>query len=324
MTRIFITGISGQDGSYLADRLVAEGAELHGLIRSWDDDAHALHERHPGVELHEGDLADPDGLVELVTRLAPDEIYNLAGISSVAQSWRQPVLTGQVTGIAVTALLEAALGLDRGIRFFQASSSEIFGNPAEAPQTEATAIAPNSPYGAAKAYAHRMAGIYRARGLFVATGILYNHESPRRPEAFVTRKITAAAARIALGQQQDLELGDLEVARDWGWAPDYVDAILRATRHDTPGDYVIATGEAHTVADFVAAAFAAAGVDDWRAKVRVNPEFIRPSDITSMRGDAAKARRELGWAPTVSFEELVARMVRTDLELARHAAGPVA
>ena len=318
MTRAFITGISGQDGSYLADRLAEEGAEIHGLIRSWDDDARALQERHPAITLHEGDLGDADRLRALVAELSPREIYNFAGISSVAQSWRDPVLTGQVTGVAVAALLEAAQGLPEGVRFFQASSSEIFGNPPTSPQDESTPIAPNSPYGAAKAYAHRMAGMYRARGLFVTTGILYNHESPRRPEAFVTRKITAAAARISLGLQDVLELGDLSVERDWGWAPDYVDAVLRAMRHDTPADYVIATGESHTVQDFVDAAFRAAGVDP-ADRVRVNPEFIRPAEISEMRGDATRAREELGWRPTVGFDELVARMVEHDLELARAA-----
>ncbi len=316
MTRAFITGISGQDGSYLADRLAEEGAEIHGLIRSWDDDARALQERHPAIILHEGDLGDADRLRALVAELSPREIYNFAGISSVAQSWRDPVLTGQVTGVAVAALLEAAQELPEGVRFFQASSSEIFGNPPTSPQDESTPIAPNSPYGAAKAYAHRMAGMYRARGLFVTTGILYNHESPRRPEAFVTRKITAAAARISLGLQDVLELGDLSVERDWGWAPDYVDAVLRAMRHDTPADYVIATGESHTVQDFVDAAFRAAGVDP-ADRVRVNPEFIRPAEISEMRGDATRAREELGWRPTVGFDELVARMVEHDLELAR-------
>ncbi|QEO08631.1 GDP-mannose 4,6-dehydratase [Protaetiibacter larvae] len=321
MTRVFITGISGQDGSYLADRLVAEGAEVHGLIRGWDDDARALHERHPGIDLHEGDLSDATGLADLVRGLAPSEIYNLAGISSVAQSWREPVLTGQITGVAVTALLDAASRLPGEVRVFQASSSEIFGDPEHAPQDESTPIAPNSPYGVAKAYAHRMAALFRARGLFVATGILYNHESPRRPEAFVTRKITAAAARISLGLQETLELGDLTVERDWGWAPDYVDAMLRATRHDVPGDFVIATGKSHTVADFVAAAFRAAGVADGADRVRVNPEFIRPAEISRMRGDAGRARAELGWAPSVDFDGLVSRMVEHDLSLIREGAG---
>ena len=321
MTRALITGVSGQDGGYLADRLVAEGTEVHGVIRSMDDDARALRARLPEVVLHEGDLGDPAGLERLVLEIAPDELYNLAGISSVAQSWREPVLTGQVTGIAVAALLEAAARVPHEVRVLQASSSEIFGNPAATPQDESTRIDPISPYGAAKAYAHRMAQLARGRGRFVATVILYNHESPRRPETFVTRKITAGAARIAAGLQDVLELGDLTVARDWGWAPDYVDAMIRAMRHDAPDDYVVATGESHTVAEFVEAAFAAAGLDDWRSRVRVNSDFIRPTEISQMRGDASRARELLGWAPTVSFSELVARMVEHDLELLRRAQG---
>ncbi|MGN6272334.1 MAG: GDP-mannose 4,6-dehydratase [Protaetiibacter sp.] len=322
MTRALITGVSGQDGSYLADRLVAEGVEVHGLVRAMDEDARTLQARRPEVVLHEGDLGDPDGLARLVHEVAPAEIYNLAGISSVAQSWRDPVLTGQVTGIAVVALLEAAAALPDEVRFFQASSAEIFGNPTRSPQDESTPLDPNSPYGAAKAYAHRMAQLSRARGRFVTTGILYNHESPRRPETFVTRKITAGAARIARGLQDVLELGDLTVERDWGWAPDFVDAMIRAVRHDEPADYVVATGESHTVADFARAAFAAAGIDDWRSRVRINPEFIRPTEISRMRGDAGRAREVLGWRPTVGFDELVARMVEHDLELLARDAGP--
>jgi GDPmannose 4,6-dehydratase len=231
------------------------------------------------------------------------------------------VLTGQVTGIAVAALLEAAARAPGEVRVLQASSSEIFGNPAVAPQDESTPLDPSSPYGAAKAYAHRMAQLARGRGRFVATAILYNHESPRRPETFVTRKITAAAARIAHGLQEVLELGDLTVERDWGWAPDYVDAMVQAVRHEEPDDYVVATGESHTVAEFVQAAFAAAGIDDWRSRVRVNPDFIRPAEISRMRGDASRAREVLGWAPTVSFDELVARMVEHDLERLRPVTG---
>ena len=314
MTRVLITGVSGQDGSYLADRLVAEGSEVHGLVRSLDEDARALRDRLPEVVLHEGDLADTAGLENLVLRVAPDELYNLAGISSVAQSWREPVLTGRVTGIAFAAIAEAAARLPGEVRVFQASSSEIFGNPPVSPQNESTPLDPTSPYGAAKAYAHRMAQLARSRGRFVATGILYNHESPRRPETFVTRKITAGVARIAAGRQDTLELGDLSVERDWGWAPDFVDAMLRAMRHDEPDDYVIATGESHSVADFVEAAFRAAGIDG-EGRVRVNPDFIRPAEISRMRGDASRARNVLGWRPTVGFDELVARMVAHDIEL---------
>jgi GDPmannose 4,6-dehydratase len=317
MTRALITGISGQDGSYLADRLVDESVEVHGLIRGWDADAHALHERHPSIALHEGDLADPVAVAALIAQLEPDEIYNLAGITSVAQSWAIPVETGIVTGVAVAGILDAAhrLGERTGtaVRVFQASSSEIFGVPSESPQSESTRISPNSPYGAAKAYAHSMVEIYRSRGLAVASCILYNHESPRRPESFVTRKITASAARIAAGLQDSLELGNLDVERDWGWAPDYVDAIVRATRHEVGDDYVIATGQSHSIREFAQAAFAAVGIGDWERYVSVNPEFVRPAEISRMLGDASKAKAQLGWSPTVDFITLVTRMVEADV-----------
>jgi GDPmannose 4,6-dehydratase len=253
----------------------------------------------------------------LIARLEPDEIYNLAGITSVAQSWSIPVETGIVTGIAVAGILDAALTLSeragRPVRVFQASSSEIFGVPRESPQTESTPISPTSPYGAAKAYAAAMVDIYRSRGLAVSSCILYNHESPRRPETFVTRKITASAARIATGRQHALELGNLDVERDWGWAPDYVDAIVLATRHELPDDYIIATGRSHSIRQFVEAAFSAAGVADWERYVSINPEFVRPAEISMMLGDASKAKAQLGWQPTVDFETLVARMVEADL-----------
>ena len=324
MTRAFITGISGQDGSYLADRLLDEGAEIHGLIRRRDDDSRALLERHPGITLHVGDLADPHTVAKVIHELEPHEVYNLAGISSVAQSWEMPVLTGEITGIAVAAVLDAALAVStstgRDVRVFQASSSEIFGKPPYAPQNEDTPIAPTSPYGAAKAYAHHMVQVYRARGLAVSSGILYNHESPRRPETFVTRKITAGVARIAAGLQDGLELGALDVKRDWGWAPDYVDAMVRSVRHAESGDYVVATGEAHSVADFVTAAFAAVGIDDWSSLVTVNPAFVRPAEISMMLGDPAKARAVLDWKPTVDFTTLVARMVENDVRLVAGAA----
>ncbi len=316
MTRAFITGISGQDGSYLADRLVGESVEVHGLIRGWDADAHTLHARHPSITLHEGDLADPAIVAGLIAEIEPAEIYNLAGITSVAQSWAIPVETGIVTGIAVAGILDAALKLSDGgtaVRVFQASSSEIFGVPSESPQSESTPISPNSPYGAAKAYAHAMVDIYRSRGLAVSSCILYNHESPRRPESFVTRKITASAARIAAGLQDSLELGNLDVERDWGWAPDYVDAIVLATRHGNGDDYVIATGQSHSIRQFVEAAFAAVGIADWQPYVSLNPEFVRPAEINTMLGDASKAKAQLGWQPTVDFATLVTRMVEADV-----------
>lgn len=312
----FVTGASGQDGGYLVERLLAQGWDVSALVRG--DDTSAL---PSSVRAFEGDLRDAAGLGRIVAEAAPDTVFHLAGISSVAQSWQEPVLTAGVTGTAVAALLEAALSLQesagREVRFVQASSSEIFGAATENPQTEETPIRPVSPYGAAKAFAHHLVGVYRGRGLHASSGILYNHESPRRPESFVTRKITAGVAAIAAGSATELSLGNLDARRDWGWAPDYVDALVRASRADEPGDYVVATGVSHSVREFVAAAFAAAGVADGEERIVIDPRFARPVDAPEMRGDASKARRLLGWAPTVAFEEIVARMVENDLALAR-------
>jgi GDPmannose 4,6-dehydratase len=265
------------------------------------------------VSVHVADLTDTAAVAGLLSQVEPDEIYNLAGISSVARSWQEPLATGEVSGLAAAGVLQAAWELSerlgRRIAVVQASSAEIFGNPAAAPQDEATPIAPVTPYGAAKAYAHHMARVYRGRGLHAATVILYNHESPRRPTTFVTRKITHTVAQIAAGRADRLVLGNLDARRDWGWAPDYVDAMVRAIRHDEPGDYVVATGRAHSVRDFVAAAFEHAGVADWEPLVEVNADFIRPADPSLLVGDATRARERLGWAPTVTFEQLVAHMV---------------
>ncbi|MDR1512642.1 MAG: GDP-mannose 4,6-dehydratase [Propionibacteriaceae bacterium] len=315
MTTAFITGIAGQDGTYLAERLAGEGCVVHGLVLD-DGEAKAALSHAPGAVVHRGDLGDPDSIAALVKEIGPDEVYNLGGISSVAFSWEQPVLTGRVTGLGAVGVFEAARRAQdasgRPIRVVQASSSEVFGVPDKAPQDESTPIRPVSPYGAAKAYAHLAAAAYRARGLFVATCVFYNHESPRRPTTFVTRKITAAAARIAR-DGGTLTLGDLTARRDWGWAPDYVDSLVRAARHGEPDDFVVATGETHSVADFAAAAFARAGVADWRSHVLTDPELYRPADSTQLVGRADKARRVLGWAPTCSFDDLVARLVDADL-----------
>lgn len=316
-----ITGITGQDGGYLAEQLLAEGTAVHGLVRPGDTVAvDELTGRSPGVALYEVDLAETDRLAGLVAEIEPDEIYNLAGISSVAYSWEHPVLTAQLSGVAAVAMLEAAWRqqekVGRRVGFVQASSAEIFGNADESPQTELTPVAPVSPYGAAKAYAHHMTGIYRDRGLASSACILFNHESPRRPETFVTRKITATAARIRIEGAGVIRLGNLDARRDWGWAPDYVDAMVRAARTETPADFVVATGESHTVAEFAEAALRRAGIgDSWRDHVEVDPAFFRPIDAIAMVGDASKARRALGWAPTVPFEEVVGRMVDHDLEL---------
>jgi len=319
--RVFVTGITGQDGGYLAEQLLAGGTEVHGMVRPGDEAAvRDLKLRAPEVVLHEGDLGNADRLRQLVADLGPDEIYNLAGISSVAYSWQEPVLTARLCGVAAAVVLEAAWRLQedsgRRIGCLQASSAEIFGHAAASPQDESTPVRPVSPYGAAKAYAHHMAGMYRGRGLHVATCIFFNHESPRRPLAFVTRKITAAAARIGVEGSGVIRLGNLDASRDWGWAPDYVDAMVRAIRHESAGDFVVATGETHTVAEFAEAALRRVGLgDDWRDHVEVDPEFMRPAEAPTLVGNAGKARRELAWEPTVRFEEVVWRMVDHDLEL---------
>lgn len=307
MSRVLITGITGQDGSYLAELLVAAGDEVHGTSLSTDE--HSI----DGVELHPLDLSQP-GIGGLIRSLTPEVVYNLAAISSVFGSWRQPDLTARINGLAVAEML-ATLQEIPDARFVQASSAEMFGVPAEVPQTERTAISPTSPYGAAKAYAHSLVNVYRTAGVWASSCILYNHESPRRPENFVTRKITAAAARISLGLQDTLELGSLDSRRDWGWAPDYVDALRRAVTNDSPGDYVIATGVDHSVQDFVAAAFSRVGIADWHPFVTVSEELMRSGDAPRQLGDASHARDVLDWTPTVDFENLVAAMVDNDLAL---------
>jgi len=315
---VLVTGASGQDGSYLCERLVAEGHDVHALHHPGSSSPSATLPESGAVTCHDGDLAHERGIRDLVLDVRPEEIYNLAGISSVARSWEEPVLTGTVTGLGAAAIFDSAWRLQESselsVRVLQASSAEIFGSPATSPQDESTPVAPVSPYGAAKAYAHHLARAYRARGLHVATAILYNHESPRRPEQFVTRKITRTVAAIALGQADDLALGNLDAVRDWGWAPDYVDAMVRANRADDADDYVVATGAAHSVRDFVEAAFAAAGVADWERYVRVDPAFFRPADPTALIGDPSKARELLGWVPTTSFAEIVGAMVAQDLK----------
>ena len=321
MTIALVTGITGQDGSYLLERLLADGVEVHGMVRAGTELPPEVIEAHPQVELHVADLADGQRLATLVREVAPNVIYNLAGLSSVALSWREPALTGAVNGVAVTHLLEAAWqlqeSLGRRVSFVQASSAEIFGQPATSPQDEYTPVAPTNPYGAAKAYAHHMVGMYRARGLAASSCILFNHESPRRPPTFVTRKIAAGVAAIAAGMATELVLGDLRVQRDWGWAPDYVDAMVRAVRHDRADDFVVATGQARSVRDFVTVAFSHVGIDDWAPFVRTDPAFVRPVEASMLVGDPSKALRELGWKSTVGFDEIVGRMVDHDASLSR-------
>jgi len=311
-----VTGITGQTGSYLAEHLLGEGWDVHGIVRDFDDAREELALHAPAATLHTGDLTDGARMAELVARTEPDAVFNLGGISSVAQSWSQPLQTASITGLGVVALLDAAWQLrervGRRVSFVQASSAEMFGNASELPQTENTPIRPVNPYGAAKAYAHHLVGVYRGRGLEATSCILYNHESPRRPDAFVTRKITKGVAAIATGAATELVLGNLDAVRDWGWAPDYANALAKAAT-STPGEYIIATGEAHTVREFVAAAFAAVGITDWEPLVGQDPAFMRPSDAAALVGDSSRARAALDWAPTKSFAEMVAAMVENDI-----------
>jgi GDPmannose 4,6-dehydratase len=312
-----ITGITGQDGGYLAERLLGEGYAVHGLVHDGDLGVADLKRRCPDAVLHQGDLTNDPSLQALVAASQPDEVYNFAGISSVAFSWERPVLTADVTALGAARLLEQVWQHQersgKEVRFVQASSAELFGDAEVAPQDEDTPVRPNSPYGASKAFAHQLVGVYRGRGLHAVSAILYNHESPRRPPTFVTRKITRAAARIAQGLEHELVLGNLDARRDWGWAPDYVDAMVRAARYAVASDYVVATGQAHSVRDFVAAAFARAGVTDWEDRVRIDQAFVRPTDAALQLGNPTKARTQLGWSPTVDFHELVGRMVDADL-----------
>jgi GDPmannose 4,6-dehydratase len=313
VTVALVTGATGQDGSYLCERLVSEGAELHAVVA---EDAAEGHPWLAEAQVHQLDLRNSARLAALVAEVAPDEVYNLAGLSSVAQSWEQPVLTAEINAVAVAVLLQSCWELQQRaggpVRVVQASSAEIFGNATESPQTERTPLAPTNPYGAAKAYAHQLVGVYRGLGLHSSSCILYNHESPRRPVTFVTRKITSGVAAIARGEQHLLILGALDVRRDWGWAPDYVDGMVRAARHTEPGDYVLATGTNHSVREFVDAAFAAVGIIDWEHLVEVDTDFLRPVETQDTRGDASRATTVLGWTRTVGFDEIVRRMVLAD------------
>jgi GDPmannose 4,6-dehydratase len=315
--RALITGISGQDGSYLAELLLAKGYQVHGLVRrsSSFNRQRIDHLHHGGdadLQLHYGDLSDGVGLVNLVRDIRPDEIYNLGAQSHVAVSFEVPDYTGEVTGLGTVRLLEAVHASGVDVRFYQASSSEMFGS-APPPQSETTTFHPRSPYACAKVFAyHSTVNFREAYDMFTVNGILFNHESPRRGENFVTRKVTTAVARIAAGLQQELVLGDLEPRRDWGYAPDYVEAMWRMLQHDEPGDYAVATGEAHSVKEFCERAFDRAGLD-WEKYVRTDPRYVRPAEVPHLWGDASKAERVLGWRPTVGFAELVDIMVDADI-----------
>jgi GDPmannose 4,6-dehydratase len=304
--RALVTGAGGQDGSYLAESLLERGYEVVGVVRN---SSRAL-DHLEGVELVEVDLLDQAALAGVLRDHGPREVYNLASPSFVPRSWDHPVETAEFAAVGVTSLLEAVRAVDDGIRVYQASSSEIFGEPAEVPQSESTPLAPVTPYGVAKAYGHFIIGSYRRRyGLHASAGILYNHESPRRPESFLPSKVAHAVARIASGDTADLQLGDLDAQRDWGYACDSVEAMRLMLQQDEPGDYVIATGELHSVRELVEVAFSHVGLD-WRDHVRVDESLKRgQAELHHLVGDASKAREQLGWKPSVTFEELVALLV---------------
>lgn len=307
-----VTGVTGQDGGYLAELLLGQGVAVHGVTRAGEVPPDHLPAE---VVLHEADLLDEGAAAGLLAEVGPGEVYNLVGVSSVAQSWQDPVLTARVNGEVVARLLQAAWDQPGAVRFLQASSAEIFAGSGVVPQDEKTPVTPRSPYGASKAFAHQLVQVYRARGMHAVNAVLYNHESPRRPTTFVTRKITSTVAAIADGRADELVLGSLDAVRDWGWAPEYLDGMVRAIRFDDPQDWVLATGTAHSVRDFVAAAFAHVGIDDWQARVRTDPAFVRPTDAPELVGDAGKAARLLGWVPQVGLAELVGRMVDADRQV---------
>jgi GDPmannose 4,6-dehydratase len=323
MPKALITGVTGQDGSYLADLLLAKGYEVVGVVRrtshhSYERIEHLLDR----IEVVAADLLDQHSLTVVIQDSRPDEVYNLAAQSYVPTSWTQPVLTGEFTALGVTRILEAIRLAHPTARYYQASSSEMFGKVTETPQRESTAFYPRSPYGVAKVYGHWITVNYReSYGLYAVSGILFNHESPRRGIEFVTRKVTDGAARIKLGLARELRLGNLDARRDWGFAGDYVDAMWRMLQQDQPQDYVVGSGETHSVRELVELAFAHVGLD-YRQHVVSDPKYYRPAEVDLLLADPSKARRELGWAPKVGFTELVAMMVDADME--RLAAAPLA
>ena len=317
--RALITGITGQDGSYLAELLLEKGYEVFGLVRrSSTVNFERIGHLQDQIELISGDLLDQKSLVSALQAARPQEVYNLGAQSFIPVSWEQPMLTGEITGLGVTRLLEAIRVCDENIRFYQASTSELFGKAQETPQNEQTAFYPRSPYGVSKLYAHWITINFReSYGMFACAGILFNHESPRRGREFVTRKITHGVARIKCGLDQELRLGDLTPRRDWGYAGDFVRAMWMMLQQDEPDDYVIATGTSRTIGEFCEIAFAHVGLD-WRQYVVVDERFMRPAEVYTLLGDATKAREKLGWAPEVGFEEMVQQMVDSDLEQVAH------
>jgi GDPmannose 4,6-dehydratase len=324
MKRALITGITGQDGSYLAELLLGKGYEVHGIMRRSssfntgriDEFYQDPHEPNRRLVLHYGDLNDASSLNMILRKVRPDEIYNLGAQSHVRVSFDVPEYTGEVTGLGTLRLLEAIRETEQTPRFYQASSSELFGS-APPPQSETTAFQPRSPYACAKAYAYYITRNYReAYGLFAVNGILFNHESPRRGETFDTRKITRAVARIKLGRQDKLFLGNLKAKRDWGYAPEYCEAMWLMLQQEAPDDYVVATGETHSIEEFLDEAFGHVGID-WHQHVEIDPRYFRPAEVDVLRGDASKAERLLGWKPKVTFRELARIMVDADLKAAQ-------
>jgi GDPmannose 4,6-dehydratase len=318
MKRALITGITRQDGSYLADILLEKGYEVHGMVRrSSTTNFERISHIQERLKLIQGDLLDQNSLIEALRFSEPDEVYNLGAQSFVPTSWNQPVLTGEFTGLGVTRMLEAIRNVNPKIRFYQASSSEMFGKIRETPQNENTPFYPRSPYGVAKVYGHWITVNYReSYGMYCCSGILFNHESPRRGLEFVTRKVTTAAVKIKLGFQKELKIGNLEARRDWGFAGDYVEAMWRMLQQDEPDDYVIATGVSHSVKDLVEVAFNHLGLD-WREYVVSDPKFFRPAEVDYLLGDSIRAEKKLGWQPKMTFEGLIQMMVDFDLKLNR-------
>lgn len=314
--RALVTGITGQDGSYLAECLVGKGYVVAGLIRRTSTvPTERIYHLADAIQIVSGDLLDENSLRQILETFQPDEVYNLAAQSFVPESWTQAILTGEVTGLGVTRLLDAIRDVNPRIRFYQASSSEMFGNAQAVPQTERTPFYPRSPYGASKLYGHWITVNYReSYGLHASSGILFNHESPRRGLEFVTRKVTYAAARIAAGLQTELLLGNLDAQRDWGYAPDYVAGMWRMLQEDTPDDYVMATGETHTIREWVEKSFGLVGLN-YRDYVVIDPRLVRPAEVDLLVGDASKARARLGWVPSVTFDQLVRLMVEADVAL---------
>jgi len=310
-----ITGVTGQDGSYLAELLLEKGYEVIGVVRRTSHDSYErIGHLLDRVHIVAADLLDQHSLTTVIRDAKPDEVYNLAAQSFVPTSWNQPVLTGEFTALGVTRLLEAIRLAHPDARFYQASSSEMFGKAVETPQRETTPFYPRSPYGVAKVYGHWITVNYReSYGMFAVSGILFNHESPRRGLEFVTRKVSDAVARIKLGKATELRLGNLDSSRDWGFAGDYVEAMWRMLQQRAPEDFVVGTGKMHSVRDLCAAAFGHVGLD-WKKYVRVDPKFVRPAEVDTLLADASRARKQLGWAPRVTFEELVEMMVDADLE----------